>query len=50
MENYKIITNTTADLPKEYIEENNLGLIFFNYVIDEVSYGKEKVLDWKEFY
>lgn len=50
MENYKIITNTTADLPKEYIEENNLGLIFFNYVIDEVSYGKEKDLDWKEFY
>ena len=50
MENYKIITNTTADLPKEYIEENKLGLVHFNYIIDEVSYGKDKELDWKEFY
>lgn len=50
MSNYKIITNTTADLPKEYIEENGLGLVHFNYVMDEVSYGKDNELDWKEFY
>ncbi len=50
MSDYKIITNTTADLPKEYVEENHLGLVHFNYVIDEVSYGKDKELDWKEFY
>ncbi len=48
--NYKIITNTTADLPKAYIKENNLGLVHFNYVMDEVSYGKDNELDWKEFY
>lgn len=47
---YKIITNTTADLPKEYIEENGLGLVYFNYIMDDVSYGKDKELDWKEFY
>lgn len=50
MEDYKIITNTTADLPPSYIEENGLGLVYFNYVMDEVSYGKDKELDWKEFY
>lgn len=54
MEKFKIITNTTADLPLEYIEENRLGLVSFNYMIDETSYGtshgKEKELDWREFY
>ena len=50
MENFKIITNTTADLPSAYIEENNLGLIYFNYIMDGESYGQNKELDWKEFY
>lgn len=50
MAEYKIITNTTADLPKEYIEENGLGLVYFNYIMDDVSYGRDKELDWKEFY
>ncbi len=50
MEAFKIITNTTADLPMDYIEENRLGLIYFNYIMDEVSYGKDKELEWKEFY
>ena len=50
MENYKIITNTTADLPSAYIEENKLGLIYFNYIMDGESYGQDKELDWKEFY
>lgn len=50
METFKIITNTTADLPMDYIEENQLGLIYFNYIMDEVSYGKDKELEWKEFY
>lgn len=50
MENYKIITNTTADLPLSYIEENELGLVYFNYIMDDISYGKDRELDWKEFY
>lgn len=50
METFKIITNTTADLPMDYIKKNQLGLIYFNYIMDEVSYGKDKELDWKEFY
>lgn len=50
MSQFKIITNTTADLPSEFIAENNLGLVHFNYILDEVSYGAENELDWKEFY
>lgn len=50
MQDYMIITNTTADLPMDYIKENGLGLIYYNYIMDNVSYGKDKELDWKEFY
>ncbi len=50
MDTFKIITNTTADLPLEYINENQLGLVYFNYIMDGVSYGKDKELDWREFY
>lgn len=50
MASFQIITNTTADLPMDYIEENGLGLIYFNYIMDGVSYGKDRELDWKEFY
>lgn len=50
MEQFKIITNTTADLPMEYIEEKQLGLAYYNYIMDGVPYGKDKELDWKEFY
>lgn len=50
METFKIIVNTTADLPIDYIRENQLGLVYFNYIMDEISYGRDKELDWKEFY
>lgn len=50
METFKIIVNTTADLPMDYIRENQLGLVYFNYIMDEISYGRDKELDWKEFY
>lgn len=50
MSEFKIITNTTADLPKSFIEENNLGELFFNYTLDGQSYSEENDLDYKEFY
>lgn len=50
MDSFKIITNTTADLPMQYIKEHQLGLIYFNYMMDGNSYGRDKELDWKEFY
>lgn len=50
MSDFKIITNTTADLPKDYIEANQLGLMVFNYTIKDETYSKGHELDWKEFY
>lgn len=50
MSDFKIITNTTADLPLDYVKENNLGLAVFNYTIKNETYNRERELDWKEFY
>jgi len=47
---YIISTDTTSDLPKAYVEENNLHLLSFNYIIDEVTYDLENDLPYKEFY
>lgn len=47
---FKIITDSTADLPKEYLQEHNVGCIPISYILDGVTYGGEKELDWKEFY
>ena len=50
MAQFKIVTDTTADLPKEYINEHNLGLMCLRYIINGEIYGKDKILDDKEFY
>lgn len=50
MSDFKIITNTTADLPLDYINANNLGLMVFNYTIRDETYSRGHELDWKEFY
>ena len=47
---FKIITDSTADLPKEYLQEHNLGCMPVNYILDGVTYGRDKELDWKVFY
>ena len=47
---YKIITDSTTDLPAEYFREHNVGCIPISYILDGVTYGGEKELDWKEFY
>lgn len=52
MGKFKIITNSTADLPKEFLEKHNLGCLDFSYTIKGETYGgmTGKELDWKEFY
>ena len=47
---FKLVTDNTADLPVEYLKENNVDYIVLSYILDGVAYGKEKELDWKEFY
>ncbi len=50
MEEFKIITDTTADLPADYIRENGLGIMVLPYIVDGVSYGVDKKMEVKEFY
>ena len=47
---FKIITDSTADLPIEYLKEHNIGCMPISYIVDGETYGKDKELDWKEFY
>ena len=47
---FKIITDSTADLPEEYLKEHNLGCINLSYILDGVIYGHGQELDWREFY
>ena len=47
---FKITTDSTADLPVSYLKEHNVGCMPISYILDGVTYGGEKELDWKEFY
>lgn len=52
METFKIVTDSTADLPKEYLEENSIACLNLCYIMDGVTYGGAtgKEMDVKEFY
>lgn len=47
---FRITTDSTADLPVEYLQEHGVECIPLSYILDGVIYGGEKELDWKEFY
>ena len=48
---YIITTDTSADLPASYIEENHLVIAPLFYRIDEVTYGSpDKIMPIREFY
>lgn len=47
---FKIVTDSTADLPKEYLEEHDLSCMNMSYIMDGVTYGQGEELPWKEFY
>lgn len=52
MADYKIITDTTADLPEDYIEKHNLGIMKLSYIFGDEEYSGEtdRELPVKEFY
>ena len=50
MEDFKIITDTTADLPESYIRENELGIMVVPYIMDGSPQGEERKMEVKEFY
>ena len=47
---FKIITDSTADLPEGYIYEHNLGCMNLSYIVDGETYGQGKELPYKDFY
>ena len=52
MQNFKIIVNSTADLPMSFIKENDLGLLYLQCIMDEKTYGEDNAeeLKLKDFY
>lgn len=50
MRDFVIITETTADLPASYIEENGLIIAPLYYQIEDTVYGEEKHMELKEFF
>lgn len=51
MSTFKLVTDSTADLPKEYLVKNDIGCINLTYTIDGNTYGGNgEEMDWKEFY
>lgn len=50
MSDFVIATDSMADLPDDYVKQHGLGLMYLTYTVDGVTYGKEKKLDFKQFY
>ena len=47
---FKIVTDSTADLPVEYLKEHDLGCMNLSYIMDGVTHGQGQELPEKEFY
>lgn len=50
MSTYIITTDTTCDLPEDYLKEHQIDVIPLYYSIDDVVYGEENHIPPKEFY
>lgn len=47
---FKLVTDNMADLPLEYLKEHGVDFISLSYILDGEVYGREKILDYKDFY
>ena len=50
METFKIVTDSTADLPEKYLKEHEVDMINVRYVIDDESFGSDKQMEVHAFY
>lgn len=50
MSGFKLVTDTSADLPASYLKENNIEVLSLAYMIDGDTYTWEKPMDEHEFY
>ena len=47
---FKLVTDNMADLPREYLREHNVDFMALSYILDGEEYGKERELDYRDFY
>lgn len=50
MRNFVITTDTTSDLPKDYLRKNNITILPLTYVLEGITYTQDNGLEFKEFY
>lgn len=50
MNNFKIVTDSMADLSNEFMEKNQIGCMNLSYIIDDTVYGQEQEMDLKDFF
>lgn len=50
MKSFLITTDTTADLPEDYLIKHNIDTLSLTYTLEGVTYDREHPLDVKEFY
>ncbi len=50
LKEFIITTDTTCDLPDEYISKHNIRVLSLYYRFDDVVYGDKKQLELKDFY
>lgn len=50
MGKYVIMTDSSCDLPEEYIKEHGLDVLNLLYNLDGTIYGEDKTMDIREFY
>lgn len=50
MNRFKLVTDTSADLPRDYLEQNGITVLSLAYIIDGKTYGWENPMDDHEFY
>lgn len=50
MKNFIITTDTTSDLPEDYIIKHNLGILSLTYTMENVTYDWEHPMNVQEFY
>lgn len=50
MRNFVITTDTTSDLPKDYISKHNIQVLPLTYVLEGITYTQDNGLEFSEFY
>lgn len=50
MNKFIITSDTTADLPKDYVEKNEIGILPMSFQMEGKDYSGDEELDIKEFY